>query len=102
MRRRRSERFEEQVGEIFRENTFGGSKYGEREKPKTQQMPILAREGGIKLEWDNRVGEYPTTIALKMTDGEWVRYQIVVEQPEFSPALVDVANMQQGYPRRKS
>jgi hypothetical protein len=36
-----------------------------------------------------------------MTDGSWIKYQIHVEQPVFSPALADLEKMQRGYPRRK-
>ena len=58
---------------------------------------------GIKLEWDNRSGEYPTMIQLRMTDGQWVKYQIFIEQPkpQISPALKDLEKMGRGYVRRR-
>ena len=102
MRRRRSETFAERLGDLVRENTYGGTKDGIRET-KRQEMPIISNEGGIKLEWDNRIGEYPTMISLKMTDDQWVKYQIYIEQPEpkISPALKDLERMQRGYPPRR-
>ena len=102
MRRRRSETFAERFGDLVRENTYGGTKNGIR-KIKRQEMPIISNEGGIKLEWDNRSGEYPTMISLKMTDDQWIKYQIYVEQPEpqISPALKDLEKMGNGYVRRR-
>lgn len=100
MRRRRAQIFEEKIGELLMENTFGGSRGGKHAKK--NQIPIIATEGGIKIEWDGHPGEYPPIVKLKMTDGQWITYQIHVEQPVFSPALADLEKMQRGYPPKKS
>ena len=102
MRRRRSETFAEKFGDLVRENTYGGTKDGIRET-RRQEIPVISNEDGIKLEWDNRSGEYPTMIQLRMTDGQWVKYQIFVEQPkpQISPALKDLEKMGHGYVRRR-
>lgn len=99
MRRRRQQITEEQIGELLRENTFGGSREGRHAKKVF--LPVIQLEDGIKVEWDGHPGEYPPIIHLKMTDGSWIKYQIYVEQPVFSPALADLEKMQRGYPRRK-
>lgn len=100
VRRRRQQITEEQIGELLRENTFGGSREGRHAKK--QQIPIITTEEGIKIEWEGHREEYPPIVKLKMTDGSWITYQIKVEQPAFSPALVDLEKMQRGYPRRRS
>ena len=102
MPRHEKETVAERFGDLVRENTYGGTKNGIR-KIKRQEMPIISNEGGIKLEWDNRSGEYPTMISLKMTDDQWIKYQICVEQPEpqISPALKDLEKMGSGYVRRR-
>lgn len=100
MRRRRSEIFGEKIGELLRENTFGGSKDGKHAKKVF--LPVIQLEEGIKVEWDGHPGEYPPIVKLKMTDGSWITYQIHVEQPAFSPALKELEKMQRGYPRRRS
>lgn len=99
MRRRRTQYIEDQIGEILRQNTFGGSREGRHAKKVF--LPVIQMEDGIKAEWDGHPGKYPPIIKLKMTDDSWVTYQIKVEQPAFSPALVELEKMQRGYPRRK-
>ena len=102
MRRRRSQSFEEKVGELLRENTFGGSREGRHAKK--HQIPIITTEDGIKIEWDGHDEQYPPIVKLKMTDDSWATYQIHVEQPKpvFSPALAELEKMGHGYSRRKS
>ena len=100
MRRRRQQISEEQIGELLRENTFGGSREGKHAKKIF--LPVIQLEDGITVEWDGHPSEYPPIVKLKMTDGSWVTYQIHVEQPAFSPALKDLEKMQRGYPRRRS
>ncbi len=107
MRQRRSETFAERyaektIEEILRENTYGGSR--DSRKAITRQMPIVTSQEGIKMEWDEYAEEYPSTVRLKMTDGNWVEYQIHVEQPAFEAAMDIIKNpaYKRGYPRRRS
>ena len=100
MRKRRTENTAGEVTEamasIVEKNTFGGGKHGPKFLPR--QMPQINNFEGIKLEWDNRADKYPSYISIKMTDGEWAKYQLFVEQPAISPALEAVANIRRGYP----
>ena len=67
------------IADILIENTYGGSKGG---VPATRrQMPVISKYGHIKMEWDRYAKDYPSEITVEMTDGEWVRYQIYIEQP---------------------
>lgn len=102
MRRRRAETFAESVGELIMQNTYGGTKDGPRETMR-QEMPIILSEAGIKMKWDNRVGKYPTMIELKMTDNEWVKYRIHIEQPapQMTRKQNDLATEKRGFARRK-
>lgn len=85
MRQKRTEKFSNGYGmdidRILQENTYGGSKDG-RIKIR-RQLPVIIREEGIKIEWDRYPEEYPPIVRLKMTDGEWVTYQIQADQPGF-------------------
>lgn len=107
MRQKRSETFAEKYGEktieeILRENTYGGSKSGTRTI--IRQMPIVTSQEGIKMEWDEYAEEYPSTVRLKMTDGNWVEYQIHNAQPAFEAAMEGIKNpaYKRGYPRRQA
>ena len=106
MRRRTNARtiLPETLVAIFEDSTYGGSKYsGKHAKRPEKQMPVVANQEGVKVEWGPGEEEYPVFVSLKMTDGSWMKYQIHREQPapKVSPALEDVANMSQGYPRRR-
>lgn len=102
MRRRRSQNFGDEVAELLRKNTFGGSK--EERHAKKSLIPIISTENGIKIEWDGHAEDYPPIVKLKMTDGSWITYQIKVELPKpvISPALEELANMKRGYPPERS
>lgn len=90
------------VAGCIERNTYGGDRNtGKHERKVTRQMPKVASYSGIKLEWGRGEEEYPIYISVQMTDDKWVRYQIHREQPEFSPALEAVANMQRGYPPKR-
>lgn len=98
MRKRRSEiHGEKSIAEVFQENTYGGTKDGQ---PAPQQFPTVTNCKGIKLEWEGRAGEYPTTVCLEMTDGKWVKYRIDIEQPGFTRAMdiLKSGNLVRGYP----
>ena len=91
-----------EVAEALKNSTFGGDKYaGKHAKRPARKLPKLANMKGIKVEFGPGEDEYPVFVSLKMTDGSWMKYQIHREQPEFSPALEDIANMSRGYPRRR-
>lgn len=93
------------LSEIMKDNTYGGSKTGEgkhAKKPR-KEMPNVNGVEGITIEYDKTEEKYPVYLSIKMTDGEWVKYQIYREQPKpvISPALEAVANMKRGYtPKR--
>lgn len=106
MRKRRSETFAERFGaktvaEVLAENTYGGTKTGER---RSSQMPVVAAEEGVKLEWDRCSEEYPSIVKLQMTDGQWVTYRIEIEQPGFTAAMDIIRNPahMRGYPPKRS
>lgn len=69
-----------QVKELIRRNTYGGA--GKHERREHQEIPVIATESGIKSEWEHK-SKYPTYISVKMTDGQWVKYQIHTPQPGF-------------------
>ena len=100
MRKRRTEEAAggvvETMAGLVERNTYGGGKHGPKILPR--QMPQINNFEGIKLEWDNSADKYPSYISIKMTDGEWAKYQLFAEQPPISPALEAVANMRRGYP----
>ena len=89
MRQRRSERFagkhlDKAIMDLLAENTYGGGK--DKSKSVKRQMPVIASIDGIKVGWDNRYDEYPSTVSLRMSDGEWITYRLFVEQPGLTPA----------------
>ena len=82
MRKRRSETFAElyqgkTIEEVLREHTYGGTKDG----VPYRQMPLLSKGKGIKMEWQKRTDKYPYMIMMEMTDGQWIKYRIEMEQP---------------------
>lgn len=84
MRQRRSERFAEKhmdkvIMDLLKEHTYGGGR--DKSKSVKRQMPVISQIDGIKVGWDNRYDEYPSTVNLRMSDGEWVTYMLKVEQP---------------------
>ena len=105
MRKRRAEAFADKygtktIGEILEESIFGGKDGG---KVTPRQMPIVSSYKGIKMEWDNRTDEYPTTVTLQMSDGNWVKYRIEIEQPGFTRAMDIIKNPahERGYPPKR-
>lgn len=100
MRRRQARDFGEAVGELLRDNTFGGSREGRHARK--HQIPVITTEEGIKIEWDGCREEYPPVVKLKMTDGQWRTYRLHAEQPVFSPALEELEKMKRGRPRRRT
>ena len=100
MRKRRAEHFQADVlTELLKANTYGGGKHEKRQR---HEMPKVADQEGVKIEYGPGEKEYPVFVSLQMTDGAWVKYQIYREQPAISPALADVANMRRGYPPERS
>ena len=82
MRKRRSEIFAElyqdkTIEEVLQEHTYGGTKEG----VPYRQMPVLSTKKGIKMEWQKRTDKYPSMIMVEMTDGQWAKYRIEMEQP---------------------
>lgn len=101
MRKRRAEYFSERIFvELLQENTYGGNKNGEGKHAKRQrkEMPQICGMKGIKIEYGKDDEQYPVFVSLKMTNGEWVKYEIHRDQPApvISPALEAVANMSRG------
>jgi hypothetical protein len=93
MRKRRSETFAElyqgkTIEEVLREHTYGGTKDG----VPYRQTPVLSKEKGIKMAWEKRTDEYPSMIMLEMTDGQWVKYRIEMEQAGFVAAMDIIRN----------
>lgn len=70
---------------IFRtleESSFGGSKDDRRRA--RNELPVSPKGEnvkGIKVKFDRAADKYPTEVELLMTDGEWVKYQIKIDQP---------------------
>ena len=94
------------LAEILKENTYGGDKAGEgKHRRRTRrEMPDVKDLNKLKWEFDGTEERYPVSISVQMTDGEWVKYQLKVEQPapKISPALEAVANLKRGYPPERS
>ena len=93
------------VTSLIEENTYGGSKSeGKHAKKLRKEMPNVNGVEGITLQYDGTEEKYPVYLSIKMTDGEWVKYQIYREQPApvISPALEAVANMKRGYPPKRA
>ena len=87
-----------EIKDIIRRNTYGGSR--EERHGKAQEMPVLSIREGIKMEWERRAEKYPSTITVQMTDGEWVKYKIDIQQPGFQAAMDIIRNpaYKRGYP----
>ena len=92
MRRRRSEgRIEEALPEILMRNTYGGT--GKHLKRKPRIMPVVARYGGIKIEWNEEEDAAPSFVTMEMTDGSWVKFQQVRENKHFEAAMENLENL---------
>lgn len=76
----------ETMKRLIQENTYGGDKMGVRtehaHRPR-KELPAMACQNGIKMEWEHRFDIYPSKISIQMTDGKWVEYEAKIRQPAY-------------------
>lgn len=102
-RRRRSQGGALEAKDIFRtleENTYGGNKSGRRVR---SELPVTHKGDGIeriKVKFDRASDKYPAVLEVKMTDGEWVKYRIDIQQPAFVAVMDQLTDgkWERGYP----
>lgn len=102
MREKRTEKnaanFATLAAEVLRDHVYGGNEYGALRRNSTRKLPMITSNRGIKMWWDRRTDEYPSAVALRMTDGAWVRYRIEIDQPGYTAPAEESANLVRGYP----
>lgn len=71
------------IKSLIQKNTYGGDKMGighkKPHRPK-KEMPAMACQSGIKMEWEHGCDIYPSRITIQMTDGKWIEYQVHIRQ----------------------
>ena len=70
---------------VLEENTYGGGKHERKRRSEMPVNPISPEDGvkGIKIKFGRASDRYPSDIQLLMTDGEWVKYRIRIDQPGY-------------------
>lgn len=104
-KRRRCQSGAVKAGEFLQtleRNTYGGEKPRRRARCEMPANPKNEEVKGIKLRFDRPSDKYPGTVEILMTDGEWVKYRIDIEQPAFTAAMDSLkeGNWVTGYPPR--
>lgn len=104
-RRRRCQGGEVKAEEIIQtleRNTYGGEKPHRRARCELPANPKSEEVKGIKVRFDRPSDKYPATVEILMTDGEWVKYRIDIEQPAFTAVMESLkeGSWVTGYPPR--
>lgn len=92
------------VLDVLERSSYGGGKHERRRRSEMPVNPISQEDGikGIKISFGKASDVYPSDIQLLMTDGEWVKYRIDIEQP--GPVFAEdqkAGNVAVGYKRKK-
>lgn len=92
----------EEIYHTLERNTYGGDKPRRRARCELPANPKSEEVKGIKVRFDRPSDKYPGTVEILMTDGEWVKYRIDIEQPTFTAVMESLkeGNWVTGYPPR--